>query len=45
MSSTNTSEAGLEALIVADMTGNGAAKTKGHEAKDLAAAVADPAGT
>ena len=45
MSSTNTSEAGLEALIVADMTGNGAAKTKGHESKALAAALAYPAGS
>ncbi|MGB5070112.1 MAG: type I restriction endonuclease, partial [Flavobacteriales bacterium] len=45
MAKTNTSEAGLEALIVADMTGNGAGTIKGDEAKDLTAAVADPAGT
>ncbi|MCB0768183.1 MAG: type I restriction endonuclease subunit R, partial [Flavobacteriales bacterium] len=45
MSPTNTSEAGLEALIVATMTGNGAAMTTGREAKDLSAAAADPSGT
>ncbi|HNR55887.1 MAG TPA: type I restriction endonuclease subunit R [Flavobacteriales bacterium] len=45
MRPTNTSEAGLEALIVADMTGNGATVAKGHQAKDLSAAAADPSGT
>ena len=47
---TNTTEAGLEALIVADMTGNGSdtyrtARANGQEAKDLSAHAADPAGT
>jgi len=32
--STDTTEKGLEALIVADMTGNGAAKTKGHDTRE-----------